>query len=111
MKIRASGLVLALLGVSALAPSTAHAWSERTITTDQDNSNALTDPDDRVERMTGTHDDSQGYSSSGDSRNGSGFHFSVTQQPVYGPMPIGPLMPGPLGGGPFGGPSFVVPGR
>ena len=75
-------LVLLLAGL-ALAPRAALAWSERSDLGTRYGGSAFADPDERVGRLAGRDEDGQPTRNRGSGHqtgDGSGWHFSVTQQ-------------------------------
>ena len=81
-------IVVAVLIV--LAPQAALAWSERPAPTNQDGSSKFSDPDERVERMTGRSDsgDQSRTSAFGRQDGGSGWSFSAGPRPSGSPSPF-----------------------
>lgn len=80
-------IVLVMLAV--LAPQAAQAWSERSEPTNLGGGSKFSDPDEKIERMTGRPDSGERSRSSafGGQSDGTGWSFSV------GPRPSGDRSP------------------
>lgn len=87
--------IVVVLALLTAAPRVALAWSEHSEMGDQYGGRAFTDPDDRVERMTGRSDDGErkrtaNFGSQGDG----GWSFSMTQrQSSSQTSPLGLMFP------------------
>ncbi len=80
--LRALAVVM-VIAAAALAPRTALAWSQEAAPVNQDGTNRFSDPDERLDRMTGSAEDQdrdRGRSNMTSQDSASGFSFSMTPQ-------------------------------
>jgi len=97
--LRPIGLVVFLLGTTlGLAPGTAWAWAERPAPVNPDGSSKFSDPDENLQRLSGRSENGEatGSRSFGSSQGGgSGWSFSITQEPSSSTSPFGSMFNSP----------------